>query len=766
MMRLVDDSAAESVGAPEPPTAGISGMLGLAAGFLRRRWRTLVICLLLSLPLGGLYYYAAPRTYTASATLLLEAQKAPLLDSLMGNAPRDVSWVDSQIGVIRSQNVAAYVVKQLRLNDDPQFYRGGLGPIDMILQAAGVEVSEINTDADRARAATAAVMGGLAVKRLGTSYMLQLDFVAHNPEHAIKVANAMVDGYVYDQLNAKYQSNRQASDWLQERLQALREQTANAERAVIEYKAKNNIVKTGGTLMNEKQLSDTSGAFAAARTRVADLQARLERITAVREAYQQEQTGSSSDETVSEAMSSAIIGQLRGRYLDAVNREADWSVRLGKNHVAVLNLRNQIRDIRRSIRDELGRIEETTKSEFQIAKKQQEEAEKAMTGLVSQSTATNQAQIVLFSLEAAAQSYRKLYDSFLQRHTETVQQQSLPSTDARLISQASINKVSPQKLQVAMLAILGGGMLGVGLGLFREMMDRGFRTRDQVRSILNVECLAMVPLLPKSGFRILREAHRGASSKMKTGLPATFAGVRNIHPPARVWRNIVDTPSSPYSEAIQSLKLSLDLHGSHNENPVIGMTSCLPGEGKTTMAGAMAASSAQRGARVLLIDCDVRNPSLTRALAPDAEVGFFEVVDGQAKLTDAVWHDPSTTMDFLPLVNNPAQPLRYDIFASNAAKSFFKTLQLKYDCVIVDLAPLVAGVDVQLGLRHVDSFVLVVEWGSTKIDEVQYALRHAPGVQKNLAGVVLNKVNMAAMSLYDRYGAQYYYAQPPRRAMN
>ena len=117
-------------------------------------------------------------------------------------------------------------------------------------------------------------------------------------------------------------------------------------------------------------------------------------------------------------MSNPIITQLANQYLDLMNREADWSVRYGKNHTAVVNLRNQIRDIRRSIRDELGRIEETLRSEYEIAKKRQDELEKGLAALVSQSTETNQAQVTLFSLEAAAQSYRKLYDNFLQRHTE------------------------------------------------------------------------------------------------------------------------------------------------------------------------------------------------------------------------------------------------------------------------------------------------------------------------------------------------------------
>src|SRR5262249_35043051 len=153
---------------------------------------------------------------------------------------------------------------------------------------------------------------------------------------------------------------------------------------------------------------------ASARASAGEVQIRLDRIAAVREAYQPDKPPGTADENVNEAMLNSIISGLRAKYLDLVNREADWSIRYGKNHAAVVNLRNQIRDIRRSIRDELGRIEETWKSEHQIAKKKQDELEKSFTTLISQSTQTNQAQVALFSLEAAAQSYRKLYDNFLQ----------------------------------------------------------------------------------------------------------------------------------------------------------------------------------------------------------------------------------------------------------------------------------------------------------------------------------------------------------------
>jgi succinoglycan biosynthesis transport protein ExoP len=753
-----------SVSGPESPaSATLAQRLDFAVAFLRRRYLSILACLLLSLPVGALYLFTAPPTYTASAAMMIETRHSPLQESLLGGAPTDSAWIESQIGILKSQNVAAYVVKQLRLAEDPEFTRSEVGLFDKLLARLSWRTSEPKSDAERVEAAIGALSSGLEVRRVGLSYLTRIEVRSHNSEQAVKIANAMIDGYIFEQLNGKYQANRRAGDWLQERLQTLREQAATAERAVVEFKAKNNIVKAGGTLMNETQMGEMSGQLAAARSHASDVQARLERIEAVRRAYQQDQPASAADETVSEAMSNGIITTLRTQYLDLVNREANWSVRYGKNHVAVLNLRNQIRDIRKSIRDELGRIEETHRSEYKIAKKSQDELEKGLAALISQSTETNQAQVALFSLEAAAQSYRKLYDNFLQRHTESVQQQSFPISDARSISPASVIKTGPKTFAAWIITIFAGGMLGVGFGVLREIMDRGFRTREQVQSVLETECLALVPLLKdgRSSKRLFGD-QRAIAVQPRRGvnLPISIVhrmGPRSILSASKMLRTVVDSPSSPYADAIRSIKLTLDLRSSKttSTSKVIGLTSCLPSEGKSTLAAAMAGMIAQGGARVILVDCDLRNPSLSRGLAPDAKVGFLDVMDGSVPLADAVWNDPATNMAFLPTVANPLLPNPTEMLASDAAKSLFVALQAKYDYVIVDLAPLVADVDVRVASRLIASCILVIEWGSTKVDAVQYALRNAPGVRENIVGAVLNKVDLAAMGRYDSHCANY-----------
>jgi polysaccharide biosynthesis transport protein len=523
------------------------------------------------------------------------------------------------------------------------------------------------------------------------------------------------------------------------------------------------VAPAGGALMNEKELGDIGGGLVSARVQASDLQIRLDRIRAVRKAYQQEKPNSGEqDEIVSEAMGSSIITKYRTQYLDLVNREADWSVRYGKNHTAVANLRNQIRDIRKSIGDELGRIEESIKSDYELAKKRQDEFEKRLGGLVSQSTETNQAQITLFSLDAAAKSYRKLYDNFLQRHTESVQQQTFPVSEARQISAAAVKQTGPKTGLIALGTILAGAMIGGGFAAFREIMDRKFRTREQVQSVLATECLALVPLLADSSRKRLfsKPQPLALDSRREEQFDINGrAGPRNICVTPKIMQTIIDAPGCAYAEAIRSIKLTIDMNNQANAK-IIGLTSCLPSEGKSTLAVAMATLIAQSGARVMLVDCDVRHSSISRLLAPNASAGFLDVVAGTVDLADTVWTDAATQLEFLPVGGHVANATEF--LASRAAKSLFDTLQIKYDYVIVDLAPLVASMDVRSTSGFIDSYLLVIQWGSTKVDAVQYMLRNAPSVHENIVGVVLNKVDMATMGRYDSYGANYYYGQPQR----
>lgn len=750
---------------PEAAPANLAQRLDYVRGFVQRRYLAILLGLLLALPYGAFRAFTSPKTYTASATMMIETRKGPL-DGPAQAVPLDAAWFETHLQNLKSVNVLGYVVKQLHLADDPEFLRSDAAPLDRLLSRIGWSSSQPKSDAERTIRAVELVAGGLRAQRIGQSYMIRIDFDGRNPELDAKIANEMVNAYIFDQMNAKYQSSRRAGDWLQERLQNLRDQAASAERAVVQFKAKNNIVAAGGTTINEQQLADISGELGKARARAGDLQARIERMDAVRQAYQREyspdQRGSAVDENFSEAMSNGIISPLRAKYLDLINREADWASRYGANHVAVVNLRNQIRDIRRSIYDELGRIEETTRGELDIAKKRQTELETSLTSAVTKAQDTNQAAVTLFSLEAAAKSYRSLYDNFLRQHTEAVQEQTYPISDARLISSASVMQTGPQKMKIWFYAIFGGAMFGVGFGALRELLDRGFRTGQQVKSVLNTECLALIPRLdqgPAAKGLSYRRATQMAIGPKLLG-PSTPAGSEGDDRRGRsqiLWA-AVDAPNSAYADAIRSLKLSLD-SGPDAGCSVIGLTSHLPTEGKSTIAAGVASQMAQGGRRVILIDCDVRNPSLSRALVPDAKVGFLDVVVGSADLARAVRRDTDTGLAFLPMVPNKNLRNPTELLASREARLLIDSLKSSYDHIIIDMAPLISTVDVLAVSRFVQSYVLVIEWGATKIEAVRHALSNTPAVQMKMLGAVLNKVDFADLGRYEPHGAyhSYYY---------
>ncbi len=213
---------------------------------------------------------------------------------------------------------------------------------------------------------------------------------------------------------------------------------------------------------------------------------------------------------------------------------------------------------------------------------------------------------------------------------------------------------------------------------------------------------------------------------------------------------IVDAPLSRYTEAIRAIKLANDLSGTVKSNRVVGFTSSLPNEGKSTIAFSLAQLMSQVGARTILVDCDLRNPSLTREFAPRAKVGLIDVMAGKVSLEEAIWKDASTNLSFLPVVSKFRVAHSSEILGSAPLRKLFEQLRESYDYVVVDLPPLAPIVDVRAATHLVDSFVFVIEWGRTKIDVVQHALGHARGVYDNLLGVVLNKVDM---NIFGRYAA-------------
>jgi polysaccharide biosynthesis transport protein len=736
---------------------GLGQTVDFAFGFLRRQYLVIIFTAVLTLAASVIYLKITPPTYTGQVKVLFGNPKAQFVQqqSVLAETAMDNAQLETQLQILKSKAIATTVINQLRLADDPDFKAAESklhSTFQTIRRWFGLPLRDGTVNQNEVMdGLVAAFDNRLTATRLGVSTVIEISFNASTPERAAEIANAVANAYVTDQLNAKFDANRTATGWLQDRLKELGQQALTAERAVNAFKSQNNIVAAGGKMMDEQQVAELNSRLVAARAQTSDALTRLNRFETIlnSNAATPESIGNL-DASGSEALGNPIINSLRQQYLEYARREAEWSTRLGRDHLAVVNLRTRMVGIRTSILDEVRRLAETSRSDYEVAKQRQQEIEKQLASAVSQSRSTSSAELTMRELETSAKGYRSLYESFLQRYMGSVQQESFPISDARVISPASPpqGKSKPKSALILALGLLGGLGLGTALGFLRDLMDRVFRTSAQIESTLHLPCLSLVPLL--------------RNTEQKKLVPRTAApadkefGQRTLSRNSGMYWAATSMPLSRFAESIRAIKLAIDLNPTKTSNKIVGITSALPNEGKSTVAASLAQLIAHAGKRVIIVDCDLRNPSLSANLAPNATTGIIDVLSGARSLEETIWRDAKTNLAVLPAAKRAPLFHTSEILSAEQTRKLFDRLRASYDYVIVDLPPLAPIVDVRATTPLVDCFILVVEWGRTKIDVVQHALHTAPNVYESLIGTVLNKTDMSAMKRYDNYRNDYY----------
>ena len=718
-----------------------------------RQFPIIAIVTLLTTVLGCIYLLITPASYNALATLIIDSKRPTVFTQTWpgGETTADSAIVSSQVEILRSERIALNVINTLELWKDPEFTGPGQGLPGLLtsLTNSVLASDSSHTPDGDLRRALESFQNQLSVRRVSQTNVIELVFRSYNPNRAIQIANAVIASYITDQLDSRSQSAKQTSSWLQDRIKELREQAIVAERAVVEFKKDNNIVDVGGKRMSDQQLSEISSQLVIARTRVSEAQARLDRIESIT------QSGVP-DATVTDTLNNQVVTRLRQQYLDLANREADWSIRYGPDHIAVRNVQIQMRELRNSISDELRRLAETYKSDYEIAKQREEAVQAALAQVVSQTQSTNQAQVTLRELESAAATSRLLYDNLLQRYMESIQQQSFPVSEARIITQASgpLKKSHPRPLPILAGTAGAGIMLGLLIGMLSEIWRHVFRTRHEVSARLQTNCLAIVPKLRSLVAKPERHGVRAVNT--------TF-GPRTIVSDQGFFWHVLDSPMSRFAESIRSIKLAIDTSDANKSNKIIALTSALPREGKSTVATALAQLISHSGAKTILVDCNFRHGTLSQMLTPQAKAGILEVVSGAANVDDVIWTEPYTNLSFLPSIANNRLVNSHDILTSEATNALFNQLRSKYEYVIIDLSPLAPIVDARTTTQFIDSYILVIEWGRTRVEDVERALTDAKTIHENLLGVVLNKANLRVLARYDsrhrNYHSDRYYAR-------
>ena len=611
----------------------------------------------------------------------------------------------------------------------------------------------------------------LEVKRVGKTHVIEVLFTAQSPSRAAEVANAISNSFIQDRLQAKYEAAQRAIAWLHNRLTELKRQATAAEEAIERFKSSHMLPAD----LLAQQLSELKSRRVAIQSEAANADATLGRIDFI---LRSDFSIAAVDGSILEA--SNELAKLRSRYLELVNQEAGLSSAPGQDRSAEVNVRKEIKQLRVLIKEELKRIASSYQSAHEVAKTKERAVEEELVQKTTLLQSEKEYQVKLRELENTAKNLRTTYDdnaSFLQRDIEQLQQQSMPTSGARLISLAlpPLRRSYPKNSLVFGGAALAGVILGFVIGLFRDMADRTFRSREQVETILDVPCITMVPrlgvnrkqALQNSNIRLLQKTGKTFGflpARLLSRLKNSGSGSDSGFVPTDYIASLANsTPIPPepffsrFSEAIQTISLSVGQ--AHATSQIIGVTSALPNEGKSTIIAYLARTLAQSGGRVIVVDCDLRAGKLTEVFAKQSSAGVREIVMGDVPPQAAIKkHDAGFA--FIGAGTGACLTHPSDIFTMAKSRILFEELRKSFDYILLDLPPLGPVSDVAAIGKFIDFYLFVIKWGGTQTQLVQQTLNKSHFVRNNMLGVILNQVDFESLGDYE----QSYYS--PREFWN
>jgi polysaccharide biosynthesis transport protein len=721
---------------------------------LRRRWKVVAAAPLSLMLLALIYVLTATTLYTATSTVLVDPRRANAIESnqsamSMSNFGTDDATIESETLLIQSVAILQRVVDKLKLTSDPEFVPtpGILDPIKRLFSSSSPVAGASPEDAARARSVDI-LQRRMKVTRQGTTFLVDINVSSESPQKAALIANAIAEGYFEEQVRAKYDATRIASNWLNGQIGELKSRVVASERAVEDFRSANNLTVSQGVTVNDQQITDLNNQLIAARVQTAEARAKFDQA--------QQLTKSGSDPGgINAAISSDMIARLRTQYADIAKNEADLSSKYGPRHPLVANVHAQLRDTQRLINEEIQRILQSTRNDYGVARSREASLQQSFDQLQGVSSSSGQAQVRLRELQREAEANRTLYESYLARYKETTAQESLEMPDSHVVTKASIPIAPswPKTLFVVGLALTLGLGIGCVLAFIADYLDRRVKTLEQAEQISGVPSLAAVPLI--SAGELAGRARRGRNELGHYDPRTTKLLPPSLQPP--LMRYAADEPGTFFAEAIRAVRLTIQRTLRVQPIKVILVTSALEGEGKTTLAANLALSFATLGIKTLLVDADLRNPGLTRALCPHADAGLLQVATGQMPLERAILLDRSSGLSILP---SPAITKDVDsiteLMFSERIIDILDYLRQRYELIIVDSPPLVPLVDGRALAELADRIVLALAWDQTPQEVLSHAVDLLSPVRDRILGTVLTRVDLSRLRFYDYYRSSAY----------
>jgi exopolysaccharide transport family protein len=705
--------------------------------FNRRKWHlvgvTAFVCALTAIVLLQL----VPE-YRASALVMLDTRKAKVTNTtdVLSTGLIDIPAIQTEIEVIRSASLLGRVVDKLHLDIDPEF--GALRPTvvgAVIQQAKGFVAKYIpfqkgaaptgpDVDAAKLRAIAVLTRNLVTVVR-GRSYVISVSVDSSDPRKAKRIVDTITDFYIVDQLQAKLDANKHATDFFNDRLEELKRNVEVAERAVATFREKSGLTVAKDATIASQSLAELNSQLVQARAQRADRESRLI-------ALQQAARNPATLGGVSEVLANSLISSLRSQEAEVARRVGDLSQRYGDSHPRILQARAEQGQIQARIAQEVAKITASLQGDAEAARAKEAELQAQVDLLERKAGGLGQNEVELHQLEREAQSSRAVYEDFLKRFKELREQQDIQQPDARILAAASL-PTSPSFPRYG-LTMGGALVLGLILGaltiLLLERLDGGFRTGAQIERLTGRPLVGMIPTLNRSTLGKLT--------------PARFA---------------IEKMTSAYAEALRSAYTAVTLGTLDKQPRVVMVTSSLPAEGKSTFACSLAGLLARANSdkKILVIDCDLRRSSVAGTLNVQRTNGTIdEYLAGTKELEEVIGRDEQSGVYYVLARSNT--PNSAEILNSNAMKSFIEALSNQFDLIFLDTPPLMAVADALVTARLSDYVLFLVRWERTPREIAVNALRMFRDLPKSV-GVVLVQVDVRRHSKYGYGDYGYYYSK-------
>jgi len=669
--------------------------------------------------------------YKAETQVLLHGGKEKVINiqDVPTEFKLDPSRVESEIQLIKSRPLVLKVVRHLDLDTDPEFTpesqsygsatsssgeQNSSWPKSWIQELGfvrnGVVVSE--EESLRERVAVENLLRKLTVLPVGNSFVISIAFKSKDPQKAAAIANAVADFYLADQLSAKMNVTRQAKEWLNSRLAKLRAVVQENEQEIENYREQHPLLRSMDDGILPQQISELNSQLLLAQADRTAAETRSQHVQAL--------LASANDiESVSEILGHDFVSSLRAQETQLSGRISELSVSYGERHPKMLQARQEMEDFRQNISAEVAKVVRGLTHEVEIARARESVLSRNLKALEEQVAEAQKARIKLRELKTRAAADHKLYQTFLVRYKEVSEQEETGRPDAGVVSRADIplSPTFPRLGISAALAFAVSVLLCVTFLAFSEGFNRRIRTGRDVRSVLGVNCVGLVP-----------EAPRFLSSRFD---PLSY-NAKN--------------PRSAFSEAIRNLRTSILFARTHQRPKKVLVTSSLPQEGKSTVAMALAASAYQSGIKTVLVDCDLRRPCLHQLFRSEKNVGVSDVVLEGLPVSDVIQTEETLGMPYIGAGSYVDDPLH--VLSADAMRTMLDELAESFDLVVLDSPPVLVGSDARVLADQVDKLFFVVRWDSTTWDKVELSAEMLDLARHELAEAVLSRVNVRKHAKY------------------